>query len=120
MTVSRLTVSATLSLTDPEARRLGLDRLDEDRLILEFARWAEGELKRWVDYERGALLFVAVPEAPDLGTFYIYDRARRTFFVVDPDLGRFGGYREDEFEPMAQTHGLKALAQHPPRLPLKR
>jgi hypothetical protein len=118
MTVNGVTVSEALSLRDPEARRLGLDRLDEDRLILEFVRWAEGELKRWVDYKRGALLFVAVPNQPDLGTFYIYDRARSTFFIVEPEMSRCGGYREEEFEPLAQAYGLKGLAQYPRRLPL--
>jgi hypothetical protein len=55
-----------------------------------------------------------VPEEPESGMFYIYDRARQTFFMVDlAEAGRYGGYRIEEFEHMAQTFGLKALAQNP-------
>jgi len=114
MTPSGLIVNEVLRMQDPNARRLGLDRLDEDQLILEFARWAEGQLKKWLDYAKGALLFVMVPEEPESGMFYIYDRARQTFFMVDPaEVDRYGGYRLEEFEQMAQVFGLKALAQNP-------
>ena len=117
MTPSGLIVNEVLRIQDPNARRLGLDRLDEDKLILEFARWAEGQLKKWLDYAKGALLFVMVPEEPESGMFYIYDRARQTFFMVDPaDVDRYGGYRLEEFEQMAQVFGLKALAQNPQML----
>jgi hypothetical protein len=37
--------------------------------------------------------------------------------MVDPaETSRFGGYRLDEFEALAQVYGLKALAQDPRRL----
>jgi len=115
--LNSLIVSEVLRVQDPTAQRLGLDRLDEDALILEFARWAEGRLKKWLDYAKGALLFVMVPEEPESGMFYIYDRVRRTFFMVDlADVARYGGYRLEEFEQMAQVFGLKALAQNPQTL----
>ena len=112
--LNSLIVNEVLRVQDPDARRLGLDRLDEDALILAFARWAEGQLKKWLDYAKGALLFVMVPEDPESGMFYIYDRARQTFFMVDlAEVDRYGGYRLEEFEQMAQVFGLKALAQNP-------
>ena len=115
--LNSLIVSEVLRVEDPNAKRLGLDRLDEDALILEFARWAEGRLKKWLDYAKGTLLFVMVPEEPESGMFYIYDRARRTFFMVDlANVARYGGYRLEEFEQMAQVFGLKALAQNPQTL----
>ena len=117
MTPSGLIVNEVLRVQDPNAKRLGLDRMDEDKLILEFARWAEGQLKKWLDYAKGALLFVMVREEPESGMFYIYDRARQTFFMVDPaEVDRYGGYRLEEFEQMAQVFGLKALAQNPQML----
>src|SRR5712692_7929651 len=117
MTTNRLIVNEVLRVQDPDARRLGLDRLDEDALILAFARWAEGQLRKWLDYAKGALLFVMVPEDPESGMFYIYDRARQRFFMVDlAEVNRYGGYRLDEFEQMAQVFGLKALAQNPQAL----
>ena len=117
MTTNGLLVKKVLSLRDDDAKTLGLHRLDEDRLILEFARWAEANLKRWVDYPQGALLFLTVPGQPESGMFHIYDRSSRSFFMVDPgEVDRYGGYREDEFEQMAQAYGLKALAQNPRQL----
>ena len=66
---------------------------------------------------KGALLFVMVPDDPESGMFYVYDRAHQAFWMVDPVVGaNFGGYRLEEFEQLAQTHGLKALAQNPARL----
>ncbi len=112
-----LIVNEVLRVQDRDARRLGLDRLDEDALILAFARWAEGQLKKWLDYAKGALLFVMVPDDPESGMFYIYDRARQRFFMVDlSEVDRYGGYQLEEFEQMAQVLGLKALAQNPQRL----
>jgi len=115
--LNNLIVNEVLRVQDRDARRLGLDRLDEDALILAFARWAEGQLKKWLDYAKGALLFVMVPDDPESGMFYIYDRARQRFFMVDlSEVDRYGGYRLEEFEQMAQVFGLKALAQNPQRL----
>ncbi len=121
MTANGLVVNEVLCLSDPDAKRLGLDRLDEDKLILAFARWAEGQLKRWVDYARGALLFLMVPGDPESGAFYIYDRARQAFFLVDQTrTPRYGGYRLNEFEDMAAACGLKGLARSPRGLEVAR
>jgi hypothetical protein len=115
--LNSLIVNEVLRMQDSDAKRLGLDRLDEDALILAFARWAEGQLKKWLDYSKGALLFVMVPEDPESGMFYIYDRVRQRFFMVDlSEVDRYGGYRLEEFEQMAQVFGLKVLAQNPQTL----
>jgi hypothetical protein len=112
-----LIVNEVLQVKDPSARRLGLDRLDEDQLILAFARWAEGRLRKWLDYAKGALLFVMVPDDPESGLFYIYDRARQTFWMVDAaETTRYGGYRLEEFEQIAQLFGFKELARNPREL----
>ncbi len=114
METNGLVVKKVLEVQEPSARRIGLDRLEEDKLILAFARWAEGQIKKWVDYAKGVLLFVMVPDDPESGMFYVYDRAEQCFWMVDVDgASRFGGYRLDEFEQLAQLHGLKALAQNP-------
>ena len=118
MKTNNLIVSEILRVQDPSAKRLGLDRLEEDRLILAFARWAEGQIRKWVDYAKGVLLFVMVPDDPESGMFYVYDRSAQTFWMVDlAGTSRFGGYRLDEFEQLAQVHGLKALARNPRALP---
>jgi hypothetical protein len=117
MGADHLIVNRVLQVQEPSAKRLGLDRLEEDKLILAFARWAEGQIKRWIDYAKGALLFVMVPDDPESGMFYLYDRAEQTFWMVDlAGTTRYGGYRLEEFEQLAQLHGLKALAQNPQEL----
>ena len=117
MDTNKLIVNRILQVREPGAKRLGLDRLEEDRLMLAFARWAEGQIKKWIDYAKGALLFVMVPGDPESGMFYVYDRSQQAFWMVDPaETSRFGGYRLDEFEALAQVYGLKALAQDPRRL----
>lgn len=114
MNTNHLIVNEVLRVQEPSAKRLGLDRLEEDRLILAFGRWAEGHIKKWIDYAKGILLFVMVPGDPESGMFYIYDRAEQIFWMVDlAGTTRYGGYRLDEFEQLAQLHGLKALAQNP-------
>ena len=114
MGTNHLIVNKVLRVQEPSARRLGLHRLEEDRLILAFGRWAEGQIKKWIDYAKGVLLFVMVPDDPESGMFYVYDRTEQTFWMVDlAGTARFGGYRLDEFEQLAQLHGLKALAQNP-------
>src|ERR1700730_12048205 len=101
--LNSLIVNEVLRVQDPDARRLGLDRLDEDALILAFARWAEGQLKKWVEYAKGALLFVMVPEGLRDDLFYIRHRARESLFVGDlSEFDRDGGYLLEEFEQMAQ------------------
>ena len=96
---------------------LGLARLDEDQAILRFAQGAEARIARWLDFAKGALLMLMVlmvPDDPESGWFYIYDRGREAFYSLGlPVEGRFGGFREDEFDGLCQEFGLKALAQNP-------
>jgi hypothetical protein len=112
--MSNLLITEVMQVQAPEGRSLGLDRLDEDKRILAFARFAEAKLRKWLDFAKGCLLFLMVPGDPESGMFYIYDRRRQAFYMVDiADLPRWGGYREDEFDQMAQVFGLKALAADP-------
>jgi hypothetical protein len=48
---------------------LGLERLDEDQAILRFAQGAEARIARWLDFAKGALLMLMVPDDPDSGWF---------------------------------------------------
>ena len=92
----------------------GLERLDEDEAIVGFAKRAEARIARWLDYAKGALLMLMVPDDPESGCLYIYDRSREAFYSLAlPIAGRFGGFREEEFDELCQTFGLKALARDP-------
>ena len=92
----------------------GLERLDEDKTIVGFAQKAEARLVRWLDFAKGALLFLTVPDDPESGWFYIYDRARCAFYSLGLPVERhFGGFREEEFEPLVQAFNLVSLARNP-------
>src|ERR1043165_5547359 len=93
----------------------GLERLDEDRAIVGFAARTEARIARWLDFANGALLLLMVPDDPESGCFYIYDRGRGQFYSLSlPVEGRYGGFREDEFEVLAPTFRLAARAPRPP------
>ena len=40
----------------------GLERLDEDEAIVGFAKRAEARIAHWLDFAKGALLMLMVPE----------------------------------------------------------
>jgi hypothetical protein len=92
----------------------GLERLDEDKAIVGFAQKAEARLVRWLDFAKGALLFLMVPGDSESGTFYIYDRDRSSFYPLSlPIERRYGGFREDEFESLTKAFDLVRLARNP-------
>jgi hypothetical protein len=79
--------------TVPHLRDFGLERLEEDRAIVGFAKKAEARLVRWLDFAKGALLFLMVPGDSESGTFYIYDRGRFSFYPLSlPIEQRYGGF----------------------------
>jgi hypothetical protein len=101
-----------------EAGELGLDRNSAtDRLVFAFARFAEARIAKWIQFPKGVLLFLTVPGDGESGWFYLLDRRRRMFFRLDiTRVGRYGGFREDEFESLADEYGLKKLAARPREL----
>ncbi len=46
----------------------GLERLDEDRAIVGFAARSEARIARWLDFAKGALLLLMVPDDPESGS----------------------------------------------------
>ena len=105
----QVTVDTVLHLQD-----FGLERLDEDRAIVGFAQKAEARVVRWLDFAKGALLFLMVPGDNESGTFYIYDRDRSSFYPLSlPIEQRYGGFREEEFESLTKAFDLVALARNP-------
>lgn len=98
-----------------EAADLGLNRnATAQELVLEFVRFAEAQLLRWIQFPRGILLFLGVPGDESSGWFYVLDRRRATFFSIDlPCDGHWGGFRASESERLAHQYGLLRLAEAP-------
>jgi len=97
---------------------LGMVRVTAtDRIVLGFASYAEARIAKWVQFPRGVLLFLMVPGDPESGCFYVFDRARGIFYMLDiPEDGRWGGYRLDECDGLTQAFALKQMAEKPRRL----
>jgi len=92
----------------------GLERLGEDKAIVGFAQKAEARLVRWLDFAKGALLFLMVPGDNESGAFYVYDRERSCFYPLSlPIEQRYGGFREEEFESLTKAFDLGRLARNP-------
>jgi hypothetical protein len=107
--MNKVRIGAVVRLRD-----FGLERIDEDKAIIGFAEKAEGKLTRWLDFAKGALLFVTVPDDPESGGFYIYDRTKAVFYSLALSVeGGFGGFHEDEFDRLTQVFDLVALARNP-------
>jgi hypothetical protein len=107
--MTQVSIDTVLHLRD-----FGLERLDEDRAIVGFAQKAEARLVRWLDFAKGALVFLMVPGDSESGTFYIYDRDRSSFYPLSLAIeGRYGGFREEEFESLTKAFDLVALARNP-------
>ena len=75
--MAQVSIDSVLHLQD-----FGLERLDEDRAIVGFAHKAEARLVRWLDFAKGALLFLMVPGDSESGMFYIYNRGRSSLYLA--------------------------------------
>src|SRR5215471_7833038 len=96
--MAQVSIDRVLHLQD-----FGLERLDEDKAIVGFAQKAEARLARWLDFAKGALLFLMVPGDDQSGTFYIYDRDRAAFYPLSLPLEqRYGGFREEGFQSLTK------------------
>lgn len=98
-----------------EVEELGVDRnAGADQAVRAFAAWAEARIVKWIQFPRGVLLFLMVPGDLESGHFYLLDRPKRAFYELNVEGdARWGGYRQDEFDELTDSLGLKRLAERP-------
>jgi hypothetical protein len=89
---------------------------DVAQVVSRFVTAAEGVVAHWVEYAKGVLLFVMVPDDRRSGAFYVYDRNRRHFWLLEPADGVFGGYSIREMRKKIRQFRLLELAANPSRL----
>ena len=104
-----LTANPILTLED-----LGLERsVGLDQASRGLAERSEAQIVRWVQFRAGALFFTLVPEDPESGAVYVFDRRNGVFYLVDFNDQKWGGYSLAEYEVLERTHRLTMLAQRP-------
>jgi hypothetical protein len=89
---------------------------DVTEVVSQFVTLAEGVVAHWVEYAKGVLLFVMAPDEDRSGAFYIYDRKRGRFWLLDLTDGVFGGYSRREMRRKIREFRLLAFAENPSRL----
>lgn len=76
----------------------------------------EGVVAHWVEYAKGLLLFVMAPGDDRSGEFYVYDRRRGSFWLLELPDAVFGGYSITEMRQKMREFRLLELAENPSRL----
>ena len=112
MSANRVCASQVLSTKDLEMRT----EQDLTEIVARFLTVGEGVVGHWVEYARGLLLFVMAPGDDWSGEFYVYDRKRGSFWLLDLADGVFGGYSIVEMGRKIREFRLLDLAENPARL----
>ena len=116
MNASGVCASQVLSTEDLNIRA----EQDLTEIVARFLAVGEGVVGHWVEYARGLLLFVMAPGDDRSGEFYVYDRKRGSFWLLDLADGVFGGYSVGELRQKIREFRLLELAENPAHLALAR
>src|SRR5438874_1273115 len=116
MNMNRNRVRASHVLTAKDLKM----RTEQDvrKIVSLFLTAAEGVAAHWVEYARGVFLFVMASGDNRSGAFYIYDRKRGNFWLLEPADGVFGGYCLTEMRQKIREFRLLDFAENPARLTL--
>ena len=112
MSAKRVRASHVLSAED---LKMGADQ-DVRAIVSRFLTAAEGVVAHWVEYAKGVLLFAMAPDDQQSGAFYIYDRKRGSFWLLEPADGVLGGCSVREMHRKIGEFRLLDFAENPSKL----
>jgi hypothetical protein len=88
-----------------------------EHAIKVFLYIGEAIASRWVQMPQGVLLLQAVPDNPQSGAIYLYDRERQIFYFACFDQGRDDSLSVAEFEQLVNEYDLVSWTANPALLP---
>lgn len=88
-----------------------------EHAIKVFLYIGEAIASRWVQMPQGVLLLQAVPDNPQSGAIYLYDRERQIFYFTCFDQGRDDSLSVEEFEQLVTEYDLVSWTANPALLP---
>jgi len=88
-----------------------------EHAIKVFLYVGEAVASRWVQMPQGVLLLQAVPDDPQSGAIYLYDRERQIFYFACFDQGRDDSLSIAEFEQLVTEYDLVSWTANPALLP---
>ena len=68
---------------------------------------------RWIEFPASILLFLSVQGDPESGAFYVFDRKSNTWFWIDFDDQRYGGYSQSDFDLLIHDYDILSLVERP-------
>jgi hypothetical protein len=116
MNANYVCASPVLSTKDLNIRR----ERDLTEIVAGFLTVGEGVVAHWVEYAKGVLLFVMAPGDDRSGEFYVYDRRKGTFWLLNLADGIFGGYSTAQMRQKIRDFRLLEFAENPNRLAVLR
>jgi hypothetical protein len=106
----KMSAAPIVNLGDPVHENRGsLDRAVEKLLAL--AEYPA--IAKWVQFPKALFLFLMVPGDPESGAFYIYDRHSNTWFWVDFEDDKFGGYSLTDYEQLVRECRFLDIVESP-------
>ena len=88
-----------------------------EHAIKVFLRIGEAIASRWIQMPKGVLLLQAVPDSPQSGAIYLYDRERQIFYFACFDQGHDDCLSVEEFEQLVTEYELVSWTANPALLP---
>jgi hypothetical protein len=70
-------------------------------------------IEKWVQFPKALFVFLVVPGDPQSGAFYVYNRHSRTWYWVDFDDEKFGGYSVSDFDCLVLECRFLDLVERP-------
>jgi len=84
-----------------------------EHAIKVFLYIGEAIASRWIQMPKGVLLLQSVPDNPQSGAVYLYDREHQTFYFVSFEQGRDDSLSVAEFEQLVADYDLLSWTANP-------